>query len=43
MRDHDLKSFAETVAHYMAEKKPGADSGALEIVEPDRRILATRS
>ena len=26
MRDHGLKSFAEIVAHYMAEKKPGADN-----------------
>src|SRR5467141_3107964 len=26
MRDHGLRSFAEIVAHYMAEKKPGADN-----------------
>src|SRR5436309_15937783 len=26
MRDHGLKSFAEIVAHYAAEKKPGAEN-----------------
>jgi hypothetical protein len=26
MRDHGLKSFAEVVAHYVAEKKPGANN-----------------